>query len=64
MGHQASVNGGDGLRGGRKGERKNEQEGSFVCTDVDVEGSPRHIKHEKQGVQKNGYETFWIDGAW
>lgn len=41
--------------------RENKQEGSFVCADVDVEGSPRYIKHEKQWVQKNGYETFWID---
>lgn len=30
MGHRASVN----RRGGRKGEREDEAEGSFACADV------------------------------
>lgn len=48
MGHQASLNRRGGER--RNGERGDEEEGSFVC--ADMEGSPRHIKHEKQGARK------------
>lgn len=45
MGHQTAVN----RREGRGRERRR-QEGSFLC--ADVAGSPRHIKHKKQGAEE------------